>query len=233
MRLEVLTPEWTPPRLVHREDKPGELKRALKKGRVLVVGPCGTGKSTLVKLALGETLRVDCSRARSAASVAARLAALAGVRTRRLSVALSRLLELEPQIIVLDDFTLARKDRSMILLLERLERRHVIVLVVHPHALRAPGVEGEAVIMPPYSAEELYGILENRVAAGGLPVSEEALWAIAEGLGHPHGPGSARLAIAALRRALELASRDGRPEVLERHAEVALNSWRGLHFGRP
>jgi len=93
-----------------------------------------------------------------------------------------------------------------------------VVLIAHP------SVRGElrgalTIEMPPYTAGELYEILEDRVAQGDLPVSDSVLRFIAERLGYPRGSGSARLAIRALRRAVELALPG--PASL-RHAEAAL-----------
>jgi len=219
MRAEVLSDSWLPPRLRCREGKVEELLMALEESReAVIVGPSGVGKSTLVRLALLEAVVVDCSVRRTAASIGRALAAGLGLKWGGLPRLKEDLAALEPRTIVFDDYTLARRTRGLLALLGAARSGHRVVLVVHPSARHAPGVRGPAVEMPPYSAEELFAIMEDRVIEGRLPASEDCLWEIARSLGYPHGPGSARLAIATLREALKLAP----GEAVAEHAKTAL-----------
>ncbi len=221
--MKVLSESWLPPRLRFREEKIDVLSSTLsEQGVATVVGPSGVGKSTLVRLALHGAVIVDCCTKRTAASIGRELAKKLNLPWRGLVVLKEELAELEPATVVLDDYTMAQKTKELLDLLSVIRARHRVVLVVHPSARYAPGVEGPAVEMPPYAAEELYGILEDRVVAGQLPVSEEALWEISNRLGLPKGPGSARLAITALRLALVIAMQRHDPEVTSKHANAAL-----------
>lgn len=221
MRLEVLDEEWTPPRLLFREDKVARLRELVRPGSVVVVvGLSGVGKSTLVRKALPGAAVVDCSVKRSYPSIVRELAGRLGVRARSVAVAAEEILEVEGKVVVLDDYTLAHRSRRLLRLVEGLGERHALALVGHPSiAGELEGLADAFVRMPPYSPRELYGILEDRALAGELPVSEEALWAIAGRVGYPGGSGSARLAIAALKEALKLA---GGGEAGGEHAEAAL-----------
>lgn len=221
MSLSVLSEDWLPPRLRYREAKVQELRELAVEGAV-IVGPSGVGKSTLVRMALPEAITVDCGSARTAASIAARISVAMGLRSRRLGDVLRELRERPPHTIVLDDYTLARRNRSTVSLVRVLANYHRLVLVVHPHALNSPGVFGTVLRMPPYTPRELQGILEDRVVKGALPVSEEAIAAVSSALGSPQGPGSARLALTVLRETLRLCLRSGDREVTPKHVAQAL-----------
>lgn len=207
MMLEVLDEAWLPPRLVGRQEQLRKLAALIAAGGVCaVVGQAGTGKTTLVRMvvrdAVGGVVWVDCGRRTSYSAIAAALAAR------------------HARVVVLDDFTLARRDAKLWSMVARLGREGSVVLTAHPSVraeLIAHGVT-RIVDMPPYNAEELFVILLDRVIEGGLAVDDEALEVIARRVGWPEGPGSARIALRALRTALELAGgRAGRE-----HAEAAL-----------
>jgi len=207
VRPEVLSESYLPSRLVRREDKLQTLRATPPQGLVAIVGPAGTGKTTLAKLAFEGAAWVDCGVHGSHAGVygALRRSGLREGSTGR--------------TVVLDDFTLAHRTPELWDLVLRLAEMNRVVLVVHP------SVRGELrgapllVEMPPYSAEELYQILEDRALQGELPVTDKVLRFIAEKLGYPRGSGSARLAVRALRYALQ-AAQPGPVSV--RHAELAL-----------
>jgi len=206
VRPEVLSESYLPSRLVRREDRLQLLRLAPPQGLVAIIGPAGTGKTTLARLAFPDAVWVDCGVHGSHAGVYGAL--------RR-----SGLREKAGVSVVFDDFTLAHRTPELWDLVLRLSERNRVVLVVHP------SVRGELrgapllVEMPPYSGEELYLILEDRALQGELPVTDKVLRFIAEKLGYPRGSGSARLAVRALRYALQ-AAQPGPVSV--RHAELAL-----------
>jgi len=207
VRPEVLSESYLPSRLVGREDRLQLLKLAPPQGLVAVIGPAGTGKTTLARLAFPGAVWVDCGVHGSHAGVygALRRSGLREGTTGR--------------TVVLDDFTLAHRTPELWDLVLRLSERNRVVLVAHP------SIRGELrgapllVEMPPYSAEELYLILEDRALQGELPVADKVLRFIAEKVGYPRGSGSARLALRALRLAFQ-AAQPGPVSV--RHAELAL-----------
>ena len=221
MRLEVLSEGWTPPGLVMREDKIGELRSSLGSGVVLVVGPSGVGKTTLVKLALDGYVYVDCGVKRTYASIVREIAGQFGLKGR-LGIAVEEILGRGGTTYVLDDYTLSKRSRRLAELVGKLAEKNAVVLVIHP-SIKAElaGLAETTIEMPPYSDRELYAILEDRVIQGELPVSEEALEAISRRVGYPKGSGSARISISVLRKALKLSTLRGDSEVLPRHVEAA------------
>jgi len=199
VRLEVLSEAYLPPRLAAREDRLRALRAA--EGLVAIVGPAGAGKTTLARLAFPDALWVDCGLTPSYASIRASLRGFTGGRA-----------------VVLDDFTLAHRTPQLWELVLRLSRSGRVVLVAHP-SIRGELAGAQLVEMPPYSAEELYLILEDRALQGELPVTDKVLRFIAEKVGYPKGSGSARLALRALRYALQAAQ----GPVSLRHAELAFS----------
>lgn len=224
MRLEVLSEAWLPPRLLFREDRVRELEEVGGScGVVAVVGPSGVGKTTLVRMAFPRAPLIDCSLKRTYYSVVREAARLLGLPQSPLPVTVDRILEIGGKTVILDDYTLAKRTQRLTSLVKKLAERNRVVLVCHP-SIKAElvGLAETTIEMPPYSKEELYAILEDRVVAGELPVSEEALEVISGKVGYPEGSGSARLAILILRKALELAAEKKDPEVLAVHVEAAL-----------
>jgi len=205
VRPEVLNESYLPSRLVGREDRLQALRATPPQGLVAVFGPAGTGKTTLARLAFEGAVWVDCGVHGSYPNV---------VKTLRRS----GLREKAGVSVVFDDFTLAHRTPELWDLVLRLSERNRVVLVVHP------SIRGELrgapllIEMPPYSAEELYLILEDRALQGELPVADKVLRFIAEKVGYPRGSGSARLALRALRLAFQ-AAQPG--PVSLRHAELA------------
>lgn len=184
MGLEVLEERWTPPVLVGRMDRVRLIARLVAEGRrVAVIGVSGAGKSTAVRKGLGlvgvDAVWIDCSSNRSYYTV-----------RRKISNGWN----------VLDDYTLAKRDRNMRALISRIKA----VVIVHPwHTY--PELQGyEKVEMPPYNSQELYDIMADRVVRGDLDVDEDSLAYISEVVGHPRGPGSARIALQLLKLSLEL-----------------------------
>jgi len=199
--LSVLSAGWIPPSLVCRESKVETARKLIREGALAVIGPSGVGKTTLARMAFPDAIIVDCTLRRRAQSIARYIALSMGIKARRFGDALNAIREAEARLVVLDDFTLAFRNREMRLLLRALEK-HLVVFIAHP-SIRYELFEYSILEMPPYSAAELYRILEPRAASGRLPVEEGALWEIARLVGWPKGPGSARLALYVLRLCLE------------------------------
>ena len=220
MNVRVLDEGWLPPKLVCREEKVEELKRLiLSEGYAAILGPSGVGKSTLVKLAAPGSLIIDCSERRTYASILRYAARELNIGARQLKLIEEEVIA-SGVLIVLDDFTLAHRDKRLRSLVDRLRDRGGLVIVGHP-SIRSELIDYPLLEMPAYTTEEIYSILEDRVVLANLPVSEEALKVISSRVGRPRGPGSARLAIVALKEAIKLAVKEG-TEVTERYAALAL-----------
>ena len=184
--LGVLDPAYVPERLLFRERQLQSVIDALRARRsIVVVGEPGMGKTTLVRKALTLTrvphVYVDCGMSRTYYSILRKVRRAEGV-------------------VVLDDYTLARHTARLEKLVLRLPWK---VLVVHPifkpklQRLYRRGLDATLIEMPPYSASEILRILEDRVVAGNLPVTETALAYLAM---KAHNP---RKALTTLRQALK------------------------------
>jgi len=183
--LRVLDPDYLPRRLLFRERQLNIAVNALlARQNLVVVGEPGMGKSTLVKMALASVkiphVYIDCGQSRTYTSIRRK------VRTDGLNV--------------LDDFTLVKYELRLEKLVTQLPWK---ILVVHPvfrprlQRLYALGLQARTIEMPPYTPSEIYAIIEDRVIAGNLPASEEALQYLAARVKNP------RKALNTLRKAIQ------------------------------
>ena len=166
-----------PPRLLFRERQLSRARELAGEGAsFVVVGPVGTGKTTLVRAAVEGVegvLYVDCSSSRTHQSLRRRLA--------------------PARLYVLDDYSLAQRTRALRELVRSLEPKAV---VVHP-PLVYEELEGlERVEMPPYTFQELEETCRERAARLNLPVDDEDVKEAARA-GFEHG-GNARIALLTL-----------------------------------
>ena len=199
--LRVLDPDYLPRRLLFREKQLNVTVNALlARQNLVVMGEPGMGKSTLVKMALASAkiphVYIDCGHSRTYSSIRK--------KTRR------------DRLNVLDDFTLARHETRLEKLVLQLPWK---ILVVHPvykprlQRLYSLGLRARLVEMPPYTPAEIYKILEDRIIAGNLPVSEEAIHHLATRAKNP------RKALNILRKAIQQAQGQ---EVSPKHIQQVL-----------
>lgn len=185
MDMEVLGQNWLPPRLLYREYILEKLEELLReKAKTAIRGISGVGKTTLVKSALknlgAEYTWIDCSSTRTYSSLIRRL------RTRR-------------GVVVIDDYTLAKRDARVRSLIKKVAH----VVVIHPWTTFPELEEFTVLEMKPYNPQELYDIMADRVLYGRLNVDEESVKYIADTIGYPSGIGSAKIALQLLKLSLE------------------------------
>lgn len=200
--LRVLDPDYLPRRLLFREKQLNMAVNALlARQNVVVVGEPGMGKTTLVRKALASVkipyIYIDCGQSRTYASIRKKM------KTGGL--------------VVLDDFTLVKYEPRLEKLVTQLPWK---ILVVHPvfkprlQRLFTLGLKARLVEMPPYTPAEIYRILEDRVIAGNLPVSEEAIQHLAYRVKNP------RKALNTLKKAIQQAQGQ---EVQPKHIQQVLD----------
>jgi Cdc6-like AAA superfamily ATPase len=151
-----------PRRLLFREGQLEEAVELLRRGESFAVrGGLGVGKTTLVRVALSRVavphVYVECMACRTYSCIRKKV---------------------QPGVLnVLDDYSLSQRTPELVFLASSLPLK---VLVVHA-GFSGEEIKGLRVIeMPPYTKDEIFEILLERVAELGLRVGDEQVEACAE-----------------------------------------------------
>jgi Cdc6-like AAA superfamily ATPase len=150
-----------PKRLLFREGQLEEAVGLLRSGSSFAVrGPFGTGKTTLVRMALSRAdaqhVYVECMHCRTYPCIRRRV---------------------DPKLLnVLDDYSLARRTPELSFLVAGLPRK---ILVVNTGFTGEELEKLRVIEMPPYTKEEIFKILLERVAELGLRAGDEQVEACA------------------------------------------------------
>ncbi|AKG39065.1 hypothetical protein MA03_07195 [Infirmifilum uzonense] len=140
-----------PQKLLFREDKLRETLELLRGGESLVIrGPVGVGKTTLALMAAKgfKQTYINCFQCRTYDCIRRRIA---------------------PGLIILDDYTLAKRTAQLVRLVKELPWK---LVVIHPQ-LQAEELKDLPIVeLKPYTLQELEEILRERVIRLNLPLSD-------------------------------------------------------------